>query len=107
MKKHKRMYNVQPLRTEEEIEEMKTAIKRGNKDTPKRPDLAQPDSLLFLIGINTGLRINDLARLKVGLVKEQDVFTIREGKTHKKREINAGMLLSSYFHKLSQQFMTE
>jgi len=60
MVKHKQMYNVQPLRTGEEIEEMNTAIKRGNKGTPKRPNLAQRDVLLFLIGINTGLWINDL-----------------------------------------------
>lgn len=71
---------------------MKTAIKRGNKGTPKRPELARRDVLLFLIGINTGLRINDLVQLKVGHVKDQDVFTIREGKTHKKRDINVGML---------------
>src|SRR5699024_7373679 len=86
------MYNVQPLRTEEEIEEMKTAIKRGNKGTPKRLGMARRDVLLFLIGINTGLRINDLVRLKVGHVKDQDAFTIREGKTRKKRDINVGML---------------
>lgn len=92
MVKQKQMYNVQPLRTEDDIEEMKTAIKRGNKGTPKRPELAKRDVLLFLIGINTGLRIHDLVRLKVGHVKNQDVFTIREGKTNKKREINVGML---------------
>ena len=48
--------NVQPLRTSEEIEEMKLAIRRGNKGTPKQPDLAERDVLLFLIGINTGLK---------------------------------------------------
>lgn len=84
--------NVQPLRTSEEIEEMKLAIRRGNKGTPKRPDLAERDVLLFLIGINTGLRVNDIVNLKVGDVKGKNLFTIREGKTRKKREINIGML---------------
>lgn len=84
--------NVQPLRTTEEIEEMKLAIKRGNKGTPKRPELAERDVLLFLIGINTGLRVSDLIKLKVGDVKGKDIFTIREGKTKKKREINISML---------------
>src|SRR5699024_8221242 len=86
------MYRVEPLRTQEEIEEMKLALKRGNKGLPKRRDLAERDVLLFLVGINTGLRVNDLVRLKVGDVKSQKTFTIREGKTRKKREIYLHML---------------
>jgi len=88
------MYRVEPLRTQEEIEEMKLALKRGNKGLPKRRDLADRDVLLFLIGINTGMLVNDLVRLKVGDVREQKVFTIREGKTRKKREIYLHMLQS-------------
>src|SRR5699024_12267816 len=64
----------------------------GNKGTPKRPKLAHRDVLIFLIGINTGLRVNDLVRLKVADVKNKDVLTIREGKTNKLRDINVGML---------------
>lgn len=84
--------NVQPLRTAEEIEEMKLAIKRGNKGIPKRPDLAERDVLLFLMGINTGLRVSDLIKLKVSDVREKDIFYILEGKTKKKRAINISML---------------
>lgn len=84
--------NVQPLRTAEEIKEMKFAIKRGDKGTPKRPGLASRDLLLFLIGINTGLRVGDIVKLKVGDVKGRDLLIIREGKTEKKREINISML---------------
>src|SRR5699024_7719307 len=72
--------------------EMKWALRRGNKGTPKRPELASRDVLIFLIGINTGLRVNDLVRLKVGDVKHQTLFSIREGKTNKRREININML---------------
>jgi len=86
------IYHVEPLRTAEEINEMKLAIKRGNKGTPKRPKLAHRDVLIFLIGINTGLRVNDLVRLKVADVKNKDVLTIREGKTNKQRDINVRML---------------
>ncbi|GAB3051728.1 hypothetical protein [Virgibacillus ainsalahensis] len=57
-----KMYHVEPLRSAEEIEEMKLAIKRGNKGTSKRPEMAARDVLIFLIGINTGLRVNDLVR---------------------------------------------
>src|SRR5690625_2556455 len=86
------IYHVELLRTAEEINEMKLAIKRGNKGTPKRPKLAHRDVLIFLMGINTGLRVNDLVRLKVRDVKVQDILTIREGKTYKQREINVEML---------------
>lgn len=92
MAKKAGIYHVEPLRTAIEIEEMKLAIKRGNKGTPKRPELAARDGLIFLIGINTGLRVNDLVRLKIADVKNKDVLTIREGKTYKRRDINVGML---------------
>lgn len=86
------IYHVEPLRTNTEIEEMKLALKRGNKSSPKRPELAARDVLIFLLGINTGLRVNDLVRLKVADVKNKTILTIREGKTNKRREINVGML---------------
>lgn len=92
MKTKSKTYHVEPLRTAEEIEEMKWAIKRGNKGTPKRSELASRDVLIFLLGINTGLRVNDIVRLKVGDVKDQKLFHIREGKTNKRREINIGMI---------------
>lgn len=102
-------YHVEPLRTEREIEEMKWALRRGNKKTPKRPQLAARDELLFLIGINTGLRVNDLVRLKVKNVRGTDTFIIREGKTRKRREINIGMLrkeIDSYIiHKDANEFL--
>src|SRR5690625_3397456 len=86
------IYHVEPLRTAEEINEMKLAIKRGNKGTLTRPKLAHRDVLIFLIGINTELRVNDLVRLKVADVKNKDVVTIRKGKTNKINGINVGML---------------
>lgn len=89
----KKVVNVQPLRTEEEIKNMILALKRGNGAYPKRPAIAKRDVLLFLIGINTGLRVNDIVRLKVKDVKK-DTFIIREGKTQKQREINVSMLRS-------------
>lgn len=92
MSKRANIYHVEPLRTREEIDEMKWAIRRGNKGTPKRPVLAARDELIFLVGINTGLRVNDLVRLKVRDVKDTDTFHIREGKTNKRREINLRML---------------
>src|SRR5699024_10698111 len=74
------------------IENMKFAIKRGNKGTPKRSDLAARDLLIFMIGINTGLRVNDIVKLKVGDVRGKDSFIIFEGKTNKKRTVNISMI---------------
>lgn len=92
MTKEQSIENVQPLRTAEEIEEMKFAIRRGDKGAPKRLELADRDVLLFLLGINTGLRIGDIVKFKVGDVKDKNLLTIREGKNKKKREINISML---------------
>lgn len=46
------------------------------------------DYILFLIGINTGLRIGDLLKFKVADVKRKKRIIIYEGKTRKRREIN-------------------
>lgn len=92
MIKKTKTYHVEPLRTADEIEEMKWAIKRGSKGSPKRQTLADRDVLIFLLGINTGLRVNDIVRLKIADVRGQKVFYIREGKTNKRREINLGMI---------------
>jgi|SRR5699024_9805894 len=103
MSKQAKIYHVEPLRTREEIEEMKWAIRRGNKGTPKRPVLAIRDELIFLVGINTGLRVNDLVRLKVSDVKNTDTFHIREGKTNKRREINVRMLREEMNHFIEEK----
>lgn len=92
MAKKELIVNVQPLRTKEEIAEMLFAVKRGNKGNPKRKALAERDVMLFLLGINTGLRVGDLVKLKVGDVKGKDKFIIYEGKTNKRRVVNIKML---------------
>jgi integrase len=66
---------VEPIR---EIKDIKR-IKRNLKDKPR-------DLLLFTLGINNGLRIGDLLKLKVKDVKSLqpgDTFTIIEEKTKK------------------------
>ena len=66
---------VEPIR---ELKDIKR-IKRNLKDKPR-------DLLLFTLGINNGLRIGDLLKLKVEDVKNLqpgDTFTITEQKTKK------------------------
>ncbi|MEE6451716.1 tyrosine-type recombinase/integrase [Gottfriedia acidiceleris] len=71
--------DVQPIRSKEQIEDMKFSLKRH---------CSERDYILFLIGINTGLRVGDLLKLKVSDLKKKKKLNIKEGKTDKFREIN-------------------
>jgi integrase len=67
------MKEVQPIREKEKIEEMKAELlKQGYRDY-----------MLFVIGINTGLRISDLLKLKVSDVKDKTHILLTEQKTSK------------------------
>jgi len=90
---------VEPIRDLNRIQRIKGNLKR--KKNPR-------DLLLFTAGINLGLRISDLLRLKVGDVKDRqgdirDFIYITEQKTKKQRKIalNDGVreALQIYFDK--------
>lgn len=67
------MKTVQPIRDKNLIEQMKNELlKNGSRDY-----------MLFVIGINTGLRISDILNLKVSDVKDKSHITITEKKTNK------------------------
>lgn len=70
--------DVQPIRSKEQIEDMKWALKRH---------CSERDYIMFLIGINTGLRVGDLLKLKASDVKKKKKIVIQEGKTKKPRTI--------------------
>lgn len=67
------MNEVQPIRDPQKIEEVKNILKKKS----------YRDWFLFVMGINTGLRISDLLVLKVKDVKNKEHITIREKKTDK------------------------
>jgi len=71
--------DVQPIRDKQQLEDIKWSLKRH---------CSQRDYILFLIGINTGLRVGDLLKIKVKDMKRKKKLVIQEGKTKKKREIN-------------------
>lgn len=85
MKKKEHLIDVQPIRSKGQIEDMKWALKRH---------CSERDYILFLIGINTGLRVSDILKLKteqiVRLKKKsgRKEFKIKEGKTKKERMMN-------------------
>ncbi|TYS50103.1 site-specific integrase [Bacillus infantis] len=67
---------VQPIRDLEKVEAIKTYLKEES----------ERNYFLFLMGINTGLRISDILKLKVGDVKDKHII-IREQKTGKQKWI--------------------
>ncbi len=74
---------VEPIRDRKQIDQIK-----GNLYRQKNPR----DFLLFVFGINSGLRIGDLLSLKLGDVKDsrgnlKDDLDIREQKTGKTRRV--------------------
>lgn len=72
-KENNKMVCVEPIRDKEKIE----IVKRILKENGSR------DYLLFLMGINIGLRISDILKLKVSDVKDREYIELFEQKTGK------------------------
>ena len=64
--------DVQPLRTKEEIADMKWSLKKW---------CSERDYIMFIIGINSGLRIGDLLKLKTEDLKGKKFVSIQDSKT--------------------------
>lgn len=70
------MKKVEPIREKKKIEEMKAKLlKKGYRDY-----------MIFVLGINTGLRISDLLKLKVLDVKDKTHIELTEQKTGKSKK---------------------
>jgi integrase len=98
MEKKEHLIDVQPIRSKEQIEDMKWALQRH---------CSNRDYILFLIGINTGLRVSDILSLKKDSIiklknKKRKEFLIREGKTMKERMINITSIFAEVFAYASQ-----
>ncbi len=78
------MQIVQPIRDKKKIEDMKKILKANNSR----------DYCLFVLGINSGLRISDLLSLKISDVidgkKIKDRISLREKKTGKTKDFPIG-----------------
>lgn len=70
------MEYVEPIRSEKQIKGMATYL-RGSSIR---------DYILFILGINSGLRISDLLALEVQDVKDKDRIIVREKKTGKTKD---------------------
>lgn len=86
------MQTVQPIRNKAKIEAMKKILRASTLR----------NELLFVLGINTGLRISDLLALKIADVSTVDRLELREKKTNKKRTIALSKktcrLIERYLH---------
>jgi integrase len=67
---------VQPIRDPEKIEVVKHYFKGKS----------ERNYMLFIIGLNTGLRISDILNLKIGDLRDHHI-RLRETKTHKQKMI--------------------
>jgi integrase len=85
--------NVQPIRSLEKIEDMKWSLKRH---------CSERDYILFLLGINTGLRVSDLLSLMVKDIKGKKKIAVKEGKTDKPRTIQ----LTNIFNEINDYIKT-
>lgn len=74
---------VQPIRDKSKIDEIKALLKRQS----------YRDYFMFVMGINTGLRISDILKLRVQDVRDRTYITIKEQKTGKAKrfKINAAL----------------
>ena len=78
---------VQPIREKNKIEEVKIELlKSGYRDY-----------LLFVTGINTGLRISDLIKLKVKDVRNKTHIILKETKTDKQKRFMININLKDNF----------
>lgn len=74
------MKYVDPIRNQDDINNINKFLKTKRFN-------AERDSLLFVMGINTGLRISDLLKLKVGDVRDKDQISVKEIKTGKYKKV--------------------
>lgn len=78
-----------PLKTKEEIDAMFHILATPERNTPGRIRVAERNSLMFIVGITTGLRQSDLTNLKasdINRYKNGSIYVV-EKKTGKGRSI--------------------
>ncbi|WP_100012306.1 site-specific integrase [Lentibacillus sediminis] len=91
--KKEEIKDVQPIRSLEKLNDMKWSLKKW---------CSERDYIMFLLGINTGLRVTDLLQLKVSDIKGKKKLIVKEGKTEKPRTIH----LSNIYEELNKYIKT-
>ncbi len=91
------MNKVEPIRDKNKIKEIKNILK----------EKSNRNYMIFVLGINTGLRISDLLKLKVENVKNKSHIIIKEQKTSKNKQflINSNLRkeINKYIEDMAEQ----
>jgi len=87
------MNKVEPIRDKNKIEEIKNILKKKS----------YRNYMIFVLGINTGLRIGDLLNLKVENVRNKSHIIIKEQKTSKYKQF----LINSNLRKELNEYIRE
>lgn len=88
-KKTERLHNIQPLKNPKDIRNIKLALRFGTGSVMGKNANGLRNSMIFVFGINTGLRISDIVKAKVMDV-DGDWYNVVETKTHKNRHVYIG-----------------
>jgi len=88
---------VQPIRDKNIIDKVKNILKKNGTR----------DFLLFVAGINTGLRISDLLKLKVSDIKDKSHIEFRENKTGKNKRFYISPILREHFDNYIESMTSE
>ncbi len=83
---------VEPIRNKKDIEKIEEILKKKN----------ERDFLIFVIGINCGLRICDILNLDVSDVKNKEYITIIEKKTKKFKKFPINSKLKSIIERYTK-----
>lgn len=92
IKRGQTMNVVQPIRDKNKIEDMKIELLKSS----------YKNYMLFIIGINTGLRISDILNLKIYDVRDRTHIIIKEKKTGKEKRF----LINSQLRKDIEKFIS-
>ena len=84
---------VSPIKSKEDISKMEDYL--AKKSLRNR--------LIFMVGVNTGLRVSDILRLKISDVYEKEYIEIREKKTNKYKRI----ALNDKLQRLIKEFLKD
>lgn len=87
---------VEPIRDKNQIKKVKQILKNSNRNY-----------LLFLLGINSGLRISDILRLKVQDVKNKEYIEIKEQKTKKRKKFPITEPFKTYLEKYTDNMLPD
>ena len=64
-KKTETIHNIQPLKNPKDIRDMKLALRFGTGSVMGKNPNGLRNSMIFVFGINTGLRISDIIKARV------------------------------------------